>query len=277
MSRERQTRQTKSYDERRDKPIIKRKEPVTETSEMIMGRNPVREALKSGRAINKLLVASGDRTGSMREIIGMARTQGLVVQEVDSARLNALTEGARHQGVVALVAPTNYVEIEDILARAHAKGEAPFLIVLDEITDPHNLGAILRSADAAGAHGVIIPKRRSVPLTAVVAKASAGAIEYVPVARVSNIAQTLDSLKKNGIWVVGAEASGDRPYYEADLNGPIALVIGGEGSGIKRLVQEKCDFLVRIPMRGKMSSLNASVACSLLLYEVMRNRLRAEK
>ena len=171
-----------------------------------------------------------------------------------------------------MVAPVAYAEVEDILAAARSRGEPPFIVLLDELEDPHNLGAILRTADATGAHGVLIPKRRSCPLSATVAKTSAGAVEYVPVARVGNVAQTIEGLKKDGLWVVGADAGGDKKYYEADLRGPLLLVIGGEGQGLGRLTKEGCDFLVNIPMRGAISSLNASVACSLLLYEVMRQR-----
>lgn len=240
--------------------------------ELIIGRHSVAEALKSGRPVNKILVARGERHGAVREIIGAARAQGLVVQEVDSTKLDAMAEGGKHQGVVATVAPVAYVEIEDILAQAEEKGEAPFLVIFDELNDPHNVGAILRTADAAGVHGVLIPKRRSCPLTATVAKTSAGAVEYVPVARIGNVVQTIEQLKKKGIWVAGADMAGEQNYYQADLTGPIAIVVGNEGEGLGRLTKEACDFLVKIPMRGKISSLNASVACSLLLYEVFKQR-----
>lgn len=242
------------------------------SEEFIAGRNSVLEALKGGRTINKILVAKGERHGSLREIIGLARSVGLVVQEVEQAKLDGIAEGVRHQGVVAMVAPVAYAEVEDILARARSLGEPPFIVLLDELEDPHNLGAILRTADATGVHGVLIPKRRSCPLSATVAKTSAGAVEYVPVARVGNVAQTIQRLKKEGLWVVGADADGEKKYYEADLRGPMLLVIGSEGQGMSRLTKEGCDFLIRIPMRGAISSLNASVACSLLLYEVMRQR-----
>jgi 23S rRNA (guanosine2251-2'-O)-methyltransferase len=247
------------------------------SEDFVAGRNSVLEALKGERSINKILVAKGERHGSVREIIGLAKGQGLIVQEVEQAKLDAMTEGVRHQGVVAMVAPVAYVEIEDILAKARSLNEPPFIVLLDELEDPHNVGAILRTADAAGVHGVLIPKRRSCPLSATVAKTSAGAVEYVPVARVGNIAQTVERLKKEGLWVVGADADGDKTYYKADLRGPLLLVIGSEGQGLGRLTKEACDFLVSIPMRGKISSLNASVACSLLLYEVMRQRESAVK
>jgi 23S rRNA (guanosine2251-2'-O)-methyltransferase len=245
---------------------------MSEEQEFIAGRNSVLEALKSGRPVNKVLVAKGERQGSLREIVGQAKTRGLIVQEVDAAKLTDLTGGLRHQGVVAMVPPVAYAEVEDILAKARSLGEPPFIVLLDELEDPHNLGAILRTCDAAGAHGVLIPKRRSAPLSAVVAKTSAGAVEYVPVARIGNVVQAIEALKKEGLWVVGADMDGDRPYYEADLKGPVLVVVGGEGRGLSRLAKEACDFLVRIPMKGQITSLNASVACSLLLYEVYRQR-----
>lgn len=247
------------------------------SEEFVAGRNSVAEVLKSGRSINKILVAKGERHGAIREIIGQARSQGLVVQEVEPAKLDQITEGVRHQGVVAMVAPVAYAEIEDILGKAQENGEQPFIVLLDELEDPHNVGAILRTSDATGVHGVLLPKRRSSPLTATVAKTSAGAVEYVPVARIGNISQTLKKLKKQGLWVVGADMDGDKNYYEADLTGPIVVVVGSEGQGMGRLTKEECDFVVRIPMKGKITSLNASVACSLLLYEVLRQRELKDK
>lgn len=244
-------------------------------SEKLEGRNPILEALKSGRTINKILLAKGEKHGSIREIIGLARSKGLLIQEVDRKKLDTLAESGSHQGVIAFVAPKAYVEVEDILEMAKGKEEPPFLVLLDGVEDPHNLGSILRSADGAGVHGVVIPQRRAVGLTAIVGKTSAGAIEYLPVARITNMAQTIDSLKEQGLWVVGADMDGDQYYYQANLTGPIALVIGGEGKGLGRLVKEKCDFLVRIPMKGQVSSLNAAVASSLLMYEVARQRGRS--
>ena len=242
--------------------------------DVIAGRNSVGEALKSGRPLNKLLIAKGERQGSLRELAGIAKDKGILVQEVEPQRLAQLAPGQRHQGVVAMASPVEYAEVEDILAAAESKGEAPLIVVLDELEDPHNLGAVLRTVDAAGAHGVIIPKRRSCPLSTTVAKTSAGAVEYVPVARVANLAQTLDKLKKAGVWVAGCDMDGTENYFEASLKGPLALVIGGEGRGLWRLVKEHCDFLVRIPMQGHVNSLNASVACSLVLYEAVRQRLQ---
>lgn len=241
------------------------------TDEMIVGRNSVMEAIKSGR-VNKILLAKGDRQGSIREVIGVAKEKGILIQDVDIKKINDLAKGLRHQGVLAYVAPVEYVELEDILAKAEAAGQPPFIVLLDELEDPHNLGAILRTADAAGVHGVLIPKRRSCPLSATVAKTSAGAVEYVPVAKIGNVAQTIKELQKLGMWVVGADMDGDKEYYEADLTGPLVLVIGSEGKGIGRLTKEVCDFLVRIPMQGKINSLNASVAGSILMYESMKQR-----
>lgn len=245
---------------------------MTEAEEFIMGRNSVMEALKSGRPINKLFVAKGERQGSIREVIALAREKRLIIQEVEINKLDGMTAGKKHQGVVASIPPIAYTELEDILERATAPEQTPFLILLDELEDPHNVGAILRTADAAGVHGVLMPKRRSCPLSSTVAKTSAGAVEYVPVARIGNVSQTIDELKKAGMWVVGADMDGGKNYYEADLTGPIVVVVGNEGKGMGRLTKEHCDFMVRIPMLGKINSLNASVACSLLLYEIVRQR-----
>lgn len=238
----------------------------------IEGRNSVIEALKSDRAINKILAAKGDREGSIRQIFSIAKDKGVVIQEVERAKLDSLSSTHAHQGVIAFVSVKEYVEVEDILQAAASKGQPPFIIILDEITDPHNLGSILRTVNAVGAHGVIIPKRRAVGLNAAVSKASAGAIEYVPVARVTNIAQTIEALKKENVWVVGTDASGEKSFFESDLKGPIAVVIGSEGEGISRLVKEKCDFLVNIPMKGEISSLNAAVAGAVVMYEILKQR-----
>lgn len=255
--------------EYRDNVLI---EENKEFQDKIEGRNPVMEAIKADRTIDKILVLRGEKEGSIVKIIAMAKEKGIVIQEVERAKLGQLSQTGAHQGIVAFVSTYDYVEVEDILNAAREKDEQPFIIILDEITDPHNLGSVLRSANAAGAHGVIIPKRRSVGLSAVVAKSSAGAIEYVLVAKVANIAQTIDSLKEKNIWVVGADADGQKVYYESDLKGPVALVIGSEGEGIGRLVKEKCDFLVKVPMKGRISSLNAGVAAAVLMFEVVRQR-----
>lgn len=235
------------------------------------GRNAVLEVLKSGRDIEKIIVQNGNVEGTIRRIAGMARERGIVVQEAARQKLDEMSQTKNHQGVIAIVSEHEYAEVDDILRSAAEKGEKPFIIILDNITDPHNLGAVIRTAECAGAHGVIIPKRRSVGLTAVVGKTSAGALEYMPVARVTNIARTIEELKKQGVWVACADMDGE-DYYDASLDGAIALVIGSEGEGVSRLVKEKCDFTVSIPMYGKISSLNASVAGALLMYEVVRQR-----
>ncbi len=250
-----------------------REEKNTLGTDIIEGRNPIAEALKAGREIDKILVAGGERSGSVIKIIADARKKGIVVQEVDRARLDALSRTKNHQGVVAYAAAAQYASLEDILSAAAAKGEQPFVIIADEITDPHNLGSLLRTANAAGAHGVIIPKRRSVGLSSVVAKTSAGAVEFTPVAKVANIAATIDKLKKENIWVIGADMDGENTIYTQDFTGGVAIVVGSEGEGISRIVKEKCDFLVRIPMLGAITSLNASVAGALMIYEVVRARL----
>ena len=200
-----------------------------------------------------------------------------MIEEVSASKLNALVKDVKHQGVVATVAPVNYAELEDVLALAKAKNQAPFLILLDELQDPQNVGAILRTANIAGAHGVLITKRRSCPLTGTVAKISAGAIEHTPVVQIGNVAQTLEQLQKQGLWVVGADMDGAADYFASDLTGPIVLVIGGEGKGLGRLVKEKCDILVKIPMFGQITSLNASVACGILAFDIVRQRLLANK
>ena len=239
-------------------------------SNIIEGRNPVIEVLKSGRAVDKLLVAKGQKEGSIHKIIAMAKDLKIPVLEVDRRKLDQMAESDNHQGVMAYVAAYEYTELNDLLNDLEAKGEDPFLIICDEINDPHNLGSIIRTANATGAHGVIIPKRRSVGLTAVVAKTSAGALEYVPVCKVTNISHTMQELKDRGIWIVGADMSGDQYHFEADLKGKLAIVVGSEGKGMSRLVKENCDFLVRIPMKGEVTSLNASVAASVLMYEALR-------
>ena len=241
--------------------------------DVLIGRNAVTEALRAGRGINKILLADGDREGQVSEITALAKERGIILQFVERSKIESIAGGLRHQGVLAYVAPVAYAELDDILAKAEAAGEPPFLLLLDELEDPHNLGALLRTADATGVHGVLIPKRRSVPLTATVAKTSAGAVEYVPVARIGNISQTLKALKEKGFWVAGADMDGSQNYYEADLTGPLVLVVGSEGKGMGRLTKEQCDFIVKMPMVGKINSLNASVAGSILMYESMRQRL----
>ncbi|WP_423791365.1 23S rRNA (guanosine(2251)-2'-O)-methyltransferase RlmB [Mitsuokella jalaludinii] len=276
---ERRSRKFEKEASRRKRPQMeaepkRREEPRELPDDVLVGRNAVTEALKSGRGINKLWIASGDREGSVSEIAALAKERGIVVQYVERAKIEALAGGHRHQGVLAYVAPVPYAELDDILKAAEEQGEAPFLVLLDELEDPHNLGALLRTADATGVHGILIPKRRSVSLNATVAKTSAGAVEYVPVARIGNIAQTLKKLKEKGFWVAGADMDGEKAYYEADLTGPLVLVVGSEGRGMSRLTKEACDFIVSMPMVGRINSLNASVAGSILMYESMRQRLQ---
>lgn len=239
--------------------------------EMIIGRNPVMEALQSGRAVNKVFVSDQLKAQTEKDILHATKKANTIMQKVPRQRMDQLSKG-KHQGVIAYVAAYEYVPIEAILQRAEAEDEAPFLLILDEIEDPHNLGAILRTADATGVHGVIIPKRRAVGLTETVAKASAGAIEHVPVARVTNIANTIDQLKSNHIWIVGTDERGSDDYRTLDGDTALAIVIGNEGKGMTRLVKDKCDWLVHLPMQGTIPSLNASVASSLLMYEVFRKR-----
>ena len=237
----------------------------------IFGRNPVMEALKTDRTINKIWVVKGEQKGSIREILALAKEKRVMVQMVDRSKLDAMFPKQNHQGVAASVASADYVDWRDIVDLARKRGEDPLIVILDELEDPHNLGAILRSVDAVGAHGVIIPKRRAVSLTDGVAKASAGAIEHVPVARVSNIVQVIEELKKMGVWIAGANMHGQY-MHKQDLTGPLAIVIGSEGKGLGKLVSESCDYIVSIPMQGKINSLNASVAAGVLLYEAYRQR-----
>ncbi len=239
---------------------------------MIEGRNAVLEAFRSGRPIDKLLVLDGCQDGPVRTIIREAKKHDIILQFVTKERLSQLSETGRHQGVIAYAAAYEYAEVEDMLALAKEKGEDPFLILLDNIEDPHNLGAIIRTANLAGAHGVIIPKRRAVGLTATVAKTSAGALNYTPVAKVTNLKKTMEELKEQGLWFVCADMGGEK-MYDLNLTGPIGLVIGNEGEGVSRLVKETCDFVASIPMKGDIDSLNASVAAGVLAYEVVRQRL----
>lgn len=236
------------------------------------GRRPIEEALRAGRPLHKLMVLAGQREGPLRRLITQARAAGAVVHEVDRSTLDRLAAGRVHQGVIALVAAHAYSDLGAILERARERGEEPLLLVLDGIEDPQNLGALLRCADAAGAHGVIVPERRAVGLTPAAAKASAGAIEHVPVARVVNLARTLKELKEQGIWVVGAHQDGRSVYHQAALTGPIALVVGSEGRGVSKLIAQNCDLLVRLPMYGGVESLNAAVAGAVVLYEIRRQR-----
>lgn len=241
-------------------------------TEMIEGRNAVLEAFRSGKCVDKLFILDGCQDGPVRTIAREARKHDTIVKFVPKERLDSMSETGAHQGVIAQVAAYDYSTVEDILKKAENKGEAPFIILLDNIEDPHNLGAIIRTANLAGAHGVIIPKHRAVGLTATVAKTSAGALNYTPVAKVANLGQTIDELKEKGIWFVCADMDGE-VMYRQNLTGPIGLVIGNEGNGVSRLVKEKCDFTTAIPMNGDIDSLNASVAAGVLAFEIVRQRM----
>ena len=257
------------------KQEFRKKQPEPELDALegqLEGRNAVQEALRSGRALDKVFIAAGDTDRNLSRLAGEARQAGAVVVPVDRRKLDQMSVTHAHQGIIAQAAAHTYATLDEVLEAARAKGEAPLLVVCDELSDPHNLGAILRSAECAGAHGVVIPKRRSVGLTPVVAKASAGAVEYMPVVRVANIPTALKELQEKGVWVYGTAADGEKELYEADLRGPTAIVIGNEGEGMGRLVRQTCDVLVRVPMKGRISSLNASAAAAIVMYEVLRQR-----
>ncbi len=239
--------------------------------DIIFGRGPVLEALKNSHPIDKIIIKNGPYAKSLVPVIDEAKKKGIVIQQADQARLDRMADGENHQGVVAMVSAYSYVAVEDIIKRAEDKGESPFVIICDKITDPHNLGAIIRTANCVGAHGVIIPKRESAGVNSVVMKTSAGAVEYTPVAKVTNIAATIDELKSKGFWITAADMDGVS-MYDIDLKGSIAIVIGSEGKGVSRLVREKCDFIASIPMCGEINSLNASVAAAVLMYEALRQR-----
>ncbi|MED1205680.1 23S rRNA (guanosine(2251)-2'-O)-methyltransferase RlmB [Heyndrickxia acidicola] len=244
---------------------------MNQEQDLIAGRNPVLEALRSEREINKIWIAEGSQKGQMQQVIHLAKEARILVQFVPKQKIDQMTNEV-HQGVVAQVAAYEYADLDDLFENAQKKNETPFFLILDELEDPHNLGSILRTADAAGVHGIIIPKRRAVGLTATVAKASTGAIEHVPVARVTNLTRTIAELKERGIWIFGTDAKGSEDYRKMDASMPLAIVIGSEGKGMSRLIRDNCDFLVHLPMVGHVTSLNASVAASLLIYEVYRKR-----
>ncbi|MNI47990.1 putative TrmH family tRNA/rRNA methyltransferase [compost metagenome] len=248
-----------------------------EDQEWIAGKHSLLEALRAGRTINKIWVAEGAQKHLTQPILAEAKNRGIIVQFVDKRKLDQMAPGMQHQGVVAQAAPYAYVEVEDLLAKAAEQGEPPFLLILDEIEDPHNLGSILRTAECTGVHGVIIPKRRSAAVTATVSKTSAGAVEYVPVARVTNLVQTIEQLKQSGVWVVGTDVEAKEEMYQGGniFTGSVAIVIGNENKGMGRLVRETCDVLLKLPMNGRLNSLNASVAAGVVMYEVLRRR-RAE-
>ncbi|NME66090.1 23S rRNA (guanosine(2251)-2'-O)-methyltransferase RlmB [Clostridium cadaveris] len=253
------------------KKVVADKEPMRE--DIVLGRNGVIEALKAKITVEQILISKGEKEGSIVKIMALAKEKGVVIKEVDRKKLDSLSQGEAHQGVVAMVTPFRYSEIQDILDRAKEREESPFIIILDEIEDPHNLGSIIRTAELCGAHGIIIPKRRNVGVTPTVYKTSAGAVNYMKIAKVSNINNTIDELKKENIWVYGADGEAENFSYNVDFKGAVALVIGSEGRGISKLTREKCDVMVKIPMVGKVNSLNASVAGGILMYEVLKSRL----
>ena len=268
-----QSRRPERRPERRADRFAERKQEVEEVEGQLEGRNALTEALRAGRTIDKVFIADGDTDRGLQRLAAEAKDAGAVIVPVDRRKLDQMSFTRSHQGVIAVVAAHDYYTIDDILEEAASRGEAPLIVICDELSDPHNLGAIMRSAECAGAHGVIIPKRRSVGLTATVAKASAGAVEYMKVARVTNINNAISELKEKGVWIYGTAAEGSIPMYKADLTGPAAIVIGNEGDGMSQLVRKNCDVMVHIPMKGKITSLNASAAASILLYEAVRQRL----
>ena len=268
-----QARRPERRPERRADRFAERKQEVEEVEGQLEGRNALTEALRAGHTIDKVFIADGDTDRGLQRLAAEAKEAGAVIVPVDRRKLDQMSFTRSHQGVIALAAAHDYYTIDDILEEAASRGENALIVICDELSDPHNLGAIMRSAECAGAHGVIIPKRRSVGLTATVAKASAGAVEYMKVARVTNINNAINELKEKGVWVYGTAAEGSVPMYKADLTGPAAIVIGNEGDGMSPLVRKNCDMLVHIPMKGHISSLNASAAASILLYEAVRQRL----
>lgn len=245
---------------------------MEKTNNLIYGRNSVIEALKSGRNIDKIFLVKGNIHGSAKQIIGLANDKKVLIKYVPRTKIDEMASGNNHQGVVAIVAAHEYSQLSDIFELAEKRNEHPFVVILDEIEDPHNLGAIIRTAECAGAHGVVIAKRRAVGLTEVVSKTSAGAIEHIPIVKATNIVQVLEKLKERGLWIYGADMDGENQFFNQEMKGPVGLVVGSEGKGMGRLVKETCDFIVRIPLKGKVTSLNASVASSILMYEIVRQR-----
>ena len=243
-----------------------------EYQDQVEGRNAVLELLESDRDINKIYISDGEKHGSINKIIALAKEKKIIINEVSKAKINQMAQTENNQGVIAIVPPFNYCEIEDILEVAKNKKEKPFIIILDGIEDPHNLGSIIRTAETAGVHGIIIPKRRAVAVNSTVSKVSAGAVEHIKIARVNNINDTINYLKENDIWIYGTDMNTDKYYYDEDFTGSIAIVIGSEGFGMSRLVKENCDFLVKIPMKGKITSLNASVSAGIVIYEAVKQR-----
>ena len=257
-----------------DKNEAKRSGQENEFNDQVEGRNAVLELLESDRDINKIFISDGEKHGSINKIIALAKEKKVIINEVSKAKLNQMSQTENNQGVIAIVPPFNYCEIEDILDLAKDRNEKPFVLILDGIEDPHNLGSIIRTAETAGVHGIIIPKRRAANVNSTVAKVSAGAVEYMKIARVNNISDAINTLKENDIWICGTDMNTDKYYYDEDFTGGIGIVIGSEGYGMSRLVKENCDFLVKIPMKGKITSLNASVSAGIVMYEVVKQRIR---
>ena len=267
---------TYSHYNKDDKKLDKKIKEVKdgESSFKVEGRNSVIELLKSNREVNKVLIAKGERQGSINDIIKLCKDKGIVFQEVEKAKLDEITETNHHQGVIAYASPVEYKEVSDILAIAKERKEDPFIVIADEIEDPHNLGALIRTAEIAGCHGLIIPKRRSAAVTEVVSKVSCGATEHLAIARVGNINDAIDELKEAGVWVYGTDGSADKLYFEESLTGPIAIIIGSEGRGMNKLTMKKCDVLLKIPMKGHITSLNASVSGGIVIFEAVRQRMK---
>ena len=257
-----------------DKNKLKISRQENEFNDQVEGRNAVLELLESDRDINKIFISDGEKHGSINKIIALAKEKKVIINEVSKAKLNQMSQTENNQGVIAIVPPFNYCEIEDILDLAKDRNEKPFVLILDGIEDPHNLGSIIRTAETAGVHGIIIPKRRAANVNSTVAKVSAGAVEYMKIARVNNISDAINTLKENDIWICGTDMNTDKYYYDEDFTGGIGIVIGSEGYGMSRLVKENCDFLVKIPMKGKITSLNASVSAGIVMYEVVKQRIR---
>ncbi len=257
-----------------NKNKAKRSGQENEFNDQVEGRNAVLELLESDRDINKIFISDGEKHGSINKIIALAKEKKVIINEVSKAKLNQMSQTENNQGVIAIVPPFNYCEIEDILDLAKDRNEKPFVLILDGIEDPHNLGSIIRTAETAGVHGIIIPKRRAANVNSTVAKVSAGAVEYMKIARVNNISDAINTLKENDIWICGTDMNTDKYYYDEDFTGGIGIVIGSEGYGMSRLVKENCDFLVKIPMKGKITSLNASVSAGIVMYEVVKQRIR---
>lgn len=251
---------------------MKKQEPKEIREDQVEGRNAVLELLESGKDINKILITKGEKHGSIHKIIAIAKENKVIIVEKEKRKMDEIAQTPNYQGVIAMVPPFEYCEIEDILEEARSKNEDPFVLILDSIEDPHNLGSIIRTAETAGVHGIIIPKRRAATVNSTVSKVSAGAVQYMKIARVTNLTDSIDRLKKEGLWICGTDINTDKYYYDQDLTGPIGIVIGNEGNGISQKIKANCDFLVKIPMKGKITSLNASVSTGIILYEAVKQR-----